>query len=319
MTLNLCFYRTQDQIISFTARERLLINKIMLSDPATHQVILLYNKLPCFNHFQPPSRPSCHWKLNFKPRFHQKHSVHIVLEWVRHDLNTGLLVLWGQNYGIQYLVKRTLGFKKICPGLEDATPNPTPLHEFPQFLGCDPPPSSHPAKTCLFAWIYPGMGYVMHFLTPPLFTDLHNFYAVFFRTKFKTNWVCHHQPSPPPAASPPHTLRPALPTLLSHLYCCSYAMKPDGRRTNHIIVEKSRPDRKETLIISVKLQPNLIHSQLGVISVRNRISRLKKLCIIKPIWRIRHFVDQQTVNAWWIRPRMPLKLYIVYMYSDAHM
>ena len=29
------------------------------------------------------------------------------------------------------------------------------------------------------------------------------------------------------------------------------------------------------------------------------------------IWR--HFVDQQTVNAWRIRPRMPLKLYIVYM------
>ena len=104
-----------------------------------------------------------------------------------------------------------------------------------------------------------------------------------------------------------------------HLYYCSYAMKPDGRRANLIIVEKSWPNRKETLIISVKLQPNAIHSQLGVISVRNRISRLKKLCRIKPIWRIRHFVDQQTNDAWRIRPRTPFKLYIVYMYSDAHM
>ena len=73
------------------------------------------------------------------------------------------------------------------------------------------------------------------------------------------------------------------------------------------------------MILTVKLQPNVIHSQLDVISVRNRISRLKKLCLIKPIWRIRHFVDQQTINAWWIRPRIPLKLYIVYMYSDARM
>ena len=58
------------------------------------------------------------------------------------------------------------------------------------------------------------------------------------------NWVC---PLPP--------LGPALPTLRSHLYCCSYAMKPDGRRANHIIVENSWLNRKETLIISVKLQP----------------------------------------------------------------
>ena len=60
-------------------------------------------------------------------------------------------------------------------------------------------------------------------------------------------------------------------------------MEPDRRRGNHIIVENSRPNRKKTLIISVKLQPNGIHSQLGVISVRNRISRLKKLCIINPV------------------------------------
>ena len=117
----------------------------------------------------------------------------------------------------------------------------------------------------------------------------------------------------------PPPLGPALPMFRSHLYCCSYAMKPDGRRANHITVEKSWPNRKGTLIISVTLQPNVIHGQLGVISVRNRISRLKQLCIFEPIWKIRHFVDQQTINAWRIRPRMPFKLYIVYMYSDAHM
>ena len=32
-----------------------------------------------------------------------------------------------------------------------------------------------------------------------------------------------------------------------------------------IIVEKSRPNRKEIMIISVKLQPNVIHSKVGVI------------------------------------------------------
>ena len=63
--------------------------------PATHPVILSYNKLPCINLFQPPSRPSCQWKPNFKQRFHQIHSVHIVLPLVRHDLITGLIVLWG--------------------------------------------------------------------------------------------------------------------------------------------------------------------------------------------------------------------------------
>ena len=145
---------------------------------------------------------------------------------------------------------------------------------------------------------------------PLLLTDLHTFYAFFIRTQFKK--IGCAPPHPPP-------LGPALPIFRSHLYCCSYAMKPDGRRANHIIVEKSWPNRKETLIISVTLQPNVIHGQLGVISVRNRISRLKQLCIFEPIWKIRHFVDQQTINAWRIRPRMPFKLYIVYMYSDAHM
>ena len=120
-----------------------------------------------------------------------------------------------------------------------------------------------------------------------LLTVLHTFYAFFIRTQFWKKMVC----SPPPPS-----LGPVLPTLRSHLYCCSYAMKPDGRRANQIIVEKSWPNRKETLIIPIKLEPNVIHSQLGVISVRNMITRLKKLCIFKPIWRIRYFVDQQTIN-----------------------
>ena len=114
-------------------------------------------------------------------------------------------------------------------------------------------------------------------------------------------------------ASPP-TLGPALPTLRSHIYCCSYAMKPDRRGANHIIVEKSWYNRKETLMISVKLQPNVIHSQQGVINVRNRISRLKKLCIIKPIWRIRHFVDQQTINE---DPRLAVNIVMAYKATHA--
>ena len=140
----------------------------------------------------------------------------------------------------------------------------------------------------------------------PLLTNLHTFYAFFIRSQFKTIGC------PPPRPRP--CLGTALLTLRSHLYCCSYEMKPDGCRANHIIVEKLWPNLKETLIIiSVKLQPNVIHNQLSVISVWNRIPRLKKLCIIIP-----GILDQQTINAWWIRPRMPLNLYIVYMYSDAH-
>ena len=50
--------------------------------PATHPVILLYNKLLCINHFQPLSRPSS----NFKQKFHQIHSVHNVFQLVRHGL-----------------------------------------------------------------------------------------------------------------------------------------------------------------------------------------------------------------------------------------
>ena len=38
---------------------------------------------------------------------------------------------------------------------------------------------------------------------------------------------------------PPSGSGPAyMPTLRFHLYCCSYVMKPDGCRANHIVIEK---------------------------------------------------------------------------------
>ena len=153
----------------------------MLSDPATHPVILLYNKLPCTNHFQPPSRPSCQWKPNFKQMFHQIRSVHIVLQLVRHDLITGLLVLWGQIYGIQYLVKNA-GVLENWPMFKGCTSSRTPLHEFAQFLGCEPlhyllkSASLHEFTQVWVMWCTSS--------APPLFTDLHAFYAFFIRTQF---------------------------------------------------------------------------------------------------------------------------------------
>ena len=52
-----------------------------------------------------------------------------------------------------------MGFRKLW----GCTPNPSPLHEFAQFLGCE---TTHNAKTCLSAYIHTSMGYVMHFHTP---------------------------------------------------------------------------------------------------------------------------------------------------------
>ena len=154
--------------------------------PATHPVILSYNKLPCINHFQPPSRPSCQWKPNFKQRFHQIHSVHIVLQLARHDLITGTSTLrpklWNPVSSENAWVLENWPRFRGCPS------NPPPLHEFAQFLGCEPPAPhthTHPAKTCLSAWIFPGMRHVMHFLTTPtLLTNLQTFYAFFIRTQF---------------------------------------------------------------------------------------------------------------------------------------
>ena len=50
---------------------------------------------------------------------------------------------------------------------------------------------------------------------------------------------------------------------------------------NHIIVEKSWPIRKETFIISVKLQPNVIHNQLCVIKIIKQEGFKKVLRVIK--------------------------------------
>ena len=155
----------------------------MLSDPATHPDILSYNKFPCISHFQPPSRPSCQWKPNFKQRFHQKHSVHIVLQLVRHDLITGLLVLWGQNYGIQYLLKNAWVLEN-WPRFRGCTPNPTHLHEFAQFLGCAPHPPPTLLKTASLHEFTQEWGMWSTSSSPPLFTDLHTFYAFFIRIQF---------------------------------------------------------------------------------------------------------------------------------------
>ena len=103
----------------------------------------------------------------------------------------GLLILWGQNYGIQYLVKKRTG-----------------LENWPRFRGwclplCMNFPSSkvakhnpHPAKTCFhYDPVKKKMG-VLPFPPPP-------WVWVFITISF---------------------------------YCCSYAMKHDGRRANHITV-----------------------------------------------------------------------------------
>ena len=161
-------------------------------------------------------------------------------------------------------------------------------------------PAPHPpAKTCLCMNLprYKVCDALPH-PRPCLRTCIPFTQVFFIRTQFKTNSVC---PSSPPPATP-LWIRPCL-----HYDLIAAVTQWNPTGAEQII---SWPNRKETLIISIKLQPNVIHSQVGVISVRNRISRLKKLCIIKPIWRIRHFVDQQTINAWRIRPRIPLKLYI---------
>ena len=211
-------------------------------------------------------------------------------------------ILWNQ-----YLVKNAWVLEN-WPRFTGCTPNPTSLHEFAQFLGCDspPPPHKHRAKTCLLAWIYPGIGYVMHFLPPPLFW----LGTCILFTHFSLGPSLKKMDVPQPLW--------VRPFLHYDLIFNATVMQCNPMGAEQIIsVEKSWPNRKETLIISVKIQPNVIHSQLGVISVRNRISRLKKLCIIKHLWRVRHFVDQQSITAWWMRPRMPLKRYIVYMYSDA--
>ena len=176
-------------MISVTARERNLINKIMLSDPATHPVILLYNKLPCINHFQPPSRPSCQWKPNFKQRFYKIHSIHTVLQLVRQDLITGLLVLWGQIYGIQCLVKNAWDLQN-WPRFRECNPNPTPLHEYAKFLGCDPTPLPPPTTLIKPASLHEFTQVWDMWCTSsptPLFMDRHTVYEFLLGPTFEKN------------------------------------------------------------------------------------------------------------------------------------
>ena len=133
-------------------------------------------------------------------------SITVDTPWLNHGfISTLRAKLWNPVSS-----EKRMGFRKLAH-VSGCTPKPTPLHDFVQFLGCEPPRTPHPAKTCLLSWIYPGMGYVMHFITPPLFTDLHTFYALFIRTQFKKQWAF------------PAPLGPALLTLRSHLYCCNYA------------------------------------------------------------------------------------------------
>ena len=87
-----CFYLTVHKFLSYTNTELFDFihcpwEKLETSDKQNkplrwtiqQHTQLSYNKLPCINLFQPPPRPSCHWKPNFKQKFHQLHSVHIIL------------------------------------------------------------------------------------------------------------------------------------------------------------------------------------------------------------------------------------------------
>ena len=226
-------------------------------------------------------------------------------QWFNHGFNSTLRPkLWNPVSS-----EKRNGFLDIDPGLGDAPPTlPLYMNLPSSYVVKHLPQPIHPAKICISAWIYPGMGYELHFLTPPLLSDLYIFYAFFIRTQFKKKVDVH--PS----------LGPALPTLRSHLYCCNYAVNPMG--AEQIISWHNR--KKKTLTLSVTIQPNVIHSKLCVICVRNMISRLKKICISKSIWKLRHFVDQQTRNedptlavsiVMADKDIMPLKLYIVHMYT----
>ena len=105
------------------------------------------------------------------------------------------------------------------PRFRGCIPNPTPLHEFAQFLGCETP-LPHPAITCLSAWIYPGiMGYVMHFLTPhPCLRTCIPFTHFSLGPSLK-NIGCAH----------PLWVRPCLHYDLIFIDAVSYGMKPEVR------------------------------------------------------------------------------------------
>ena len=66
----------------------------------------------------------------------------------------------------------------------------------------------------------------MHFLIPTPAYGPAYLLRIFHYDPVLKHWVC------PPSGSGPAYIR-------SDFYCCNYALKPDGRRANHIIVEKS--------------------------------------------------------------------------------
>ena len=137
--------------------------------PATHLVIVSYNKLLCINHFHPPYWPSCQWKPNFKQRFHQIHSVHIELQFHHGFTSTLRPKLWN-------LVKNAWVLKN-WPRLGDI-PQLYPLHEFSQFLST----LLKSASLHEFTQVW-GMWCTS---SPPLpLMDLHTLYAFFIRTQLK--------------------------------------------------------------------------------------------------------------------------------------
>ena len=88
------------------------------------------------------------------------------------------------------------------PRFKGCTLNTTPLHEFAQFLGCEPlhprPTLVKPASLHEFTQLW---GMFCTSSSPPLFTDLHTVYTFFIRTQFKKKIICD-PPHPTLGSSP---------------------------------------------------------------------------------------------------------------------
>ena len=107
------------------------------------------------------------------------------------------------------------------PRFRGSTPNPTPLHEFAQFLGCETS-LPHPAKSCLCMNL-PRFGVcdALPHSQPCLRTCI-PFTHFSLRPSLKTLGV-----------PTPLWVRPCLHYDLIFIDAVSYGMKPDGRRANH--------------------------------------------------------------------------------------
>ena len=169
--------------------------------PATHPVILSYNKLPCINHFQPPSRPLCQWKPNFKQRFDQIHSVHIVLQFNHVFTSTLRPTLWNPVSS-----EKSRGFRKFAQ-VKGMHCQPYPSAWFYPVLRLWNTPSPTLLKPASLHEFTQVLGNVMHFLTP---TPAGPAYLLFSLGPSLKNIGVSHPP-----------LGPALPTLCSHIYWCS--------------------------------------------------------------------------------------------------